>query len=101
MNPDRVQSKRRERAPRAFRAASLGSLSKTQRTVLGWVEQGKRDAEIAVILGRSERTIHSHVAAILMKLGVETRGAASSALRAAQPHPCPTCGVHRPAAPAP
>ena len=39
--------------------------------------QGKRDLEIAIILGISQRTIHHHVASVLRKLGVDTRAAAA------------------------
>ena len=38
--------------------------------------QGKRDKEIAIILGISYRTVTHHVSAILQKLCVETRTAA-------------------------
>lgn len=59
--------------------------------VLHWVIQGKRDAEIAAILGISVRTIHKHVQRLLKKLQVETRTAA--ALRATElglaPKPVP------------
>jgi hypothetical protein len=40
------------------------------------VREGKRDSEIAVILGLSSRTVEKHVGHILEKLGVETRTAA-------------------------
>jgi DNA-binding CsgD family transcriptional regulator len=39
--------------------------------------QGKRDFEIAILLGISQRTIHHHVARLLRKLGVDTRSAAA------------------------
>ena len=39
--------------------------------------QGKRDFEIAILLGISQRTIHHHVARVLRKLGVDTRTAAA------------------------
>ncbi|MEY2576718.1 MAG: hypothetical protein QOF80_2205 [Verrucomicrobiota bacterium] len=41
--------------------------------VLGWIVEGKRDAEIAAILGLSTRTVEKHVQHILEKVGVETR----------------------------
>ena len=44
--------------------------------VLFWVAQGKRDAEIAVVLGAATKTVGKHVENILAKLGVETRTAA-------------------------
>lgn len=51
-------------------------LSRRETEVLLWITQGKRDAEIAVILGISPRTVNHHVQHILKKLGVETRTAA-------------------------
>lgn len=44
--------------------------------VMHWVSQGKRDREIAIILGLSPRTVEKHVCHILEKLRVETRTAA-------------------------
>jgi DNA-binding CsgD family transcriptional regulator len=54
----------------------LHSLSEAGYVVLLWLCEGKRNGEIASILHRSCRTVESHVAAVLEKLGVETRGAA-------------------------
>lgn len=51
-----------------------------EREVLHWIGQGKRDAEIALILGIARRTVSKHVEHILAKLGCETRTAALSAL---------------------
>ncbi len=51
-------------------------LSHRESEILWWIGQGKRDAEIAQLLGISSRTVHHHVHAILRKLGVETRTAA-------------------------
>lgn len=44
--------------------------------VLVWVIQGKRDSEIALILGISTKTVSKHMEKILSKLNVENRGAA-------------------------
>ena len=41
-----------------------------------WLAEGKRDREIAIILGLSPRTIEKHVGHILKKFQVETRTAA-------------------------
>jgi DNA-binding CsgD family transcriptional regulator len=51
-------------------------LTAREREVFHWLAQGKRDREIATILGSSHRTVHKHVQSILAKLGVETRSAA-------------------------
>lgn len=49
------------------------SLSKRQSEVVGWICQGKNNAEIAAILCISPRTVHKHVEHIFEKLGVESR----------------------------
>lgn len=46
-----------------------------------WLGEGKRDGEIATILGVSPRTIQKHVQHVLHKLQVETRTAAVRSLR--------------------
>jgi hypothetical protein len=46
-----------------------------------WLSEGKRDSEIAVILGLSARTVEKHVCHIFQKLGVETRTAAVNQCR--------------------
>lgn len=51
-------------------------LTPREAEILEWVAKGKRDAEIATILGTSRRTISNHVHRILRKLCVETRTAA-------------------------
>jgi DNA-binding CsgD family transcriptional regulator len=55
-------------------------LSRREAEVLHWMAQGKRDKEIAIILGISYRTVTHHVSAILQKLCVETRTAAVAAV---------------------
>src|SRR5262249_16283247 len=66
-------------------AQSLRSLGLTSREaeVLRWVAEGKRDGEVAAILGLSSRTIQHHLERIYRKLGVETRTAAASRAREA------------------
>jgi DNA-binding CsgD family transcriptional regulator len=61
-------------------AHSLQTLGLTKREaeVLFWVSQGKRNCEIAEILGARSRTIGKHVERILSKLCVETRTAAAN-----------------------
>jgi DNA-binding CsgD family transcriptional regulator len=53
-------------------------LTKREAEVLFWVSQGKRNCEIAEILGARSRTIGKHVERILGKLCVETRTAAAN-----------------------
>lgn len=60
------------------RVIEAGGLTLAQSRVLRWLAVGKTNAEIAIILGNSERTIEVHVEAILKKLGVENRVAAAS-----------------------
>lgn len=52
-------------------------LSESEYKVLAWVAEGKRNAEIAVILGISYHTVRKHLEKAFVKLGVETRGAAA------------------------
>ena len=58
-------------------------LTPREKEVMHWVAEGKRNQEIASILGRSPATIKSQVEAILRKLGAETRGAAAALWRTA------------------
>lgn len=59
------------------KADPLGQLSPRQREVFHWICEGKRDREIATIMGISYRTVTVHVRAILAKLGVENRTCAA------------------------
>jgi len=54
-------------------------LTAREREVLHWLAEGKRDSEIGVILRISHRTVEQHVRAIMQKLAVESRGAATAA----------------------
>lgn len=56
------------------------SFTSRELDVLHWLAQGKRDREIAIILGASVRTINHHVASILRRIGAETRTAAVRAV---------------------
>lgn len=55
-------------------------LSAREAEIHHWLRLGKRDSEIAAILGISRRTVENHVHRILQKLMVETRTAAAMAL---------------------
>ncbi|MDB6137869.1 MAG: response regulator receiver protein [Verrucomicrobiaceae bacterium] len=70
-----------KKAARTFDFTRLRRAGLTRREceVLWWAARGKRDGEIAVILGMSPRTASGHMRSILAKLGVETRTAAAAA----------------------
>lgn len=68
-----------EEGPKAFETVvKQHRLTLAQSRVFRWVAMGKTNAEIATILGNSERTIEVHLEAILRKLGVENRVAAAA-----------------------
>lgn len=52
------------------------SLTPREGDVMHWLSCGKTDAEIAVLLAISPRTVHKHLEHVYVKLGVETRTAA-------------------------
>ena len=66
--------------PRAAACDQLESAGLTRREleVLSFVAQGLRNAQIAERLVLSEKTVDHHVAAILRKLDVRTRGQAAA-----------------------
>lgn len=57
-------------------------LTRRECEVLLWVCRGKRDAEIAGILGVATKTVSKHVEHILAKLGASNRTVASNVARA-------------------
>lgn len=63
----------------AFAAGSLTrlGLSRAEAELVPWLIRGKRNDEIATILGVVPKTVEKQVASILTKLGVETRTAAA------------------------
>lgn len=65
--------------------ARKARLTARESEVLHWIAEGKRNTEIAQILGNSQATVKSQVESILRKLQVETRGAAAAAWRKALP----------------
>jgi DNA-binding CsgD family transcriptional regulator len=64
-------------APNFFRLQATG-LTARECEVLHWVAQGKRDAEIAVLIGCASKTVSKHLERILAKTGTETRGGATT-----------------------
>lgn len=53
-------------------AEAAGRLSEREREVLSWTAAGRRQAEIAVTLALSERTVENHLRRIRKRLGVVT-----------------------------
>lgn len=69
-----------------LKPANTPALGLTMREVevMKWLQEGKRNGEIAVILGCSTRTIDKHVENILRKTGAETRTGAVQAWSASK-----------------
>jgi DNA-binding CsgD family transcriptional regulator/tetratricopeptide (TPR) repeat protein len=67
------------RGPRAQTRANPAGLTARQLAVLRLLREGKTNAEIADELVLSVRTVDNHVAAVLSKLGVHSRGEAAAA----------------------
>jgi DNA-binding CsgD family transcriptional regulator len=68
-----------ERPAELRRWSSALALSPREREVLHWLAEGKRDGEIAIILGLAQKTVAKHVEHVLAKLGVRNRTAAIAA----------------------
>lgn len=64
-----------------FRRLRAGGLTTRECEVLHWIAQGKRNPEIATIVGAASTTINKHVGHLLAKLNAETRGGAVRAAR--------------------
>jgi DNA-binding CsgD family transcriptional regulator len=64
-----------------FRAWRRHGLTRRECDVLQWLVEGKRNSEIAIILGTQPRTIGKHLENIFAKLRVETRSAAAAEAR--------------------
>lgn len=69
-------------SPPDFTRLQQAGLTRRETEVLYWIAEGKRDAEIAHILGCASRTVSKHVETLLAKFGAETRLAAAAAARA-------------------
>jgi DNA-binding NarL/FixJ family response regulator len=52
-------------------------LTAREAEVLLWVAQGKSNADVAAILGMSEKTVKQHLGSVFSKAGVENRNAAA------------------------
>lgn len=59
-------------------APYLNRLSSRQMEILGWIAQGKSNADIAIIVGSSKRTVDYHVSEILRKLEVASKAQAAA-----------------------
>ena len=61
---------------------SVSGLNERELQIVRWTSEGKTSAEIAIILGLSEHTVNSYIAAVLRKLHVVNRAQmVASALR--------------------
>ena len=61
-------------------------LTPTEMKVLHWVHEGKRNKEIATILGMSPFTVRNHLERIFQKLDVETRSSAALVMESMKAH---------------
>lgn len=57
---------------RADAAAAPAQLTARERTVMRWMAAGKRQAEVASLLGLSERTVENHLRRVRLRLGAST-----------------------------
>ena len=64
-------------------APPFPELTPRERDVLAAMARGRRNGAIAAELGLAAKTVGNHVSAIITKLGVESRGDAAAAARAA------------------
>jgi DNA-binding NarL/FixJ family response regulator len=67
------------RGPRPATRANPANLTAREAEVLALVAEGLRNADIARRLFVSPKTVEHHVSAVLVKLGVRTRGEAARA----------------------
>jgi DNA-binding CsgD family transcriptional regulator len=67
---------REEQAGKDMRRLQKFGLTPREADVLFWMTEGKRNSEIAIILGTSERTVDKHREHLFAKLGVDNRTSA-------------------------
>jgi pimeloyl-ACP methyl ester carboxylesterase/DNA-binding CsgD family transcriptional regulator len=72
---DEVRAFLPQRAPAGDEAAFV-SLTERQRELLELIAQGRDNAQIAAVLGLSEKTVRNHITSIFAKLEVESRAQA-------------------------
>ena len=65
---------------RQLQESAVSNLSTRQQEVARWIREGKTNAEIAVIMGISPRTVQKHIEHIFDRLGVESRVAVATRL---------------------
>lgn len=68
--------KARPRRPANCRVSplvALAALSPRQREILHWIVQGETYPAIAIRLGISKRTVETHAAAVILRLGQRNR----------------------------
>lgn len=75
--PTPTSNERKPPSTDAIPQARLEQLTAREQQILHWVAEGKRNAEIGVILNLSGRTVGKHLEHVFEKLGVETRTAAA------------------------
>jgi len=69
------------RGPRQSTRANLAGLTARELQILGLLDEGLRNADIATRLHVSPKTVDHHVSSVLSKLGVKTRGEAARVFR--------------------
>jgi DNA-binding NarL/FixJ family response regulator len=69
------------RGPRQSTRANRGGLTAREVEIVGLLDEGLRNADIAERLHLSAKTVDHHVSSVLSKLGVKTRGEAARVFR--------------------
>jgi DNA-binding CsgD family transcriptional regulator len=67
-------------------APRLASLTPRERELLALIGEGRDNAQIAAVLGLSDKTVRNHITSIFAKLEVENRPQAIVLARSAQLH---------------